>query len=351
MTKTEEQQVLKMADIVAQRNAGNHNLPSALASDLMLEGFLHLYDATSKPEYLERVIKVWTFRSQNGSVKNTWSSLFSCLSFETWLRTGDQRYINDFMDLSREIQKKVSRDTDGAVVAPDDGRKCRIYVDMLQGYSTYMARAGWISGDTSWMDEAVEQYRIFSKILRDNKTGLWHQGRGWADDSNFVSPGFWSRAQGWVLRGMVETLCYLPSGTNGYSDMVAMLNETAHALLSFRNKRGVWNQLVDHADTYPETSGTALIIHYLYRGIKAGWLDKASFQETADNALLALLGFVHRDGTIANTSYNTGPLRSEKGYLYRPSVPGDPFSPGFFLMACAAPFIPGIPAAINKKRP
>jgi rhamnogalacturonyl hydrolase YesR len=243
------------------------------------------------------------------------------------------------MTIAQDFRDKVPRDVDGAIAAWIHPSQPRIFIDMLQGYAIFMARAGWLSGDDTYFDECVNQYHIFRQILRNPSTGLWHQGRGWDSDSQRISPGHWNRGQGWVLRGMVESLCYLPKNDARTVKMLQMLTEFAHSLSKYQDSRGLWHQLTDNPASYPETSGTALFIHYFYRAIYQGWLPYKTYLPIVEKALRALLGFIHQDGLVSNTSHGSGPLGSIEGYLHRPSVPGDSHSIGTTLMACAAPYL------------
>jgi len=119
----------------------------------------------------------------------------------------------------------------------------------------------------------------------------------------------------------------------------AMLQEFAGDLLRYQDVRGMWHQLTDHPEAYPETSGTAMFVHYLYKAFHRGWLSRNPYLSAAEKAISSLLGFVREDGTVLNTSLGTGPLGSLEGYLHRPAIPGDPHSAGCMLMACAGPYL------------
>jgi unsaturated rhamnogalacturonyl hydrolase len=278
---------------------------------------------------------------KNNAVALDWKTLFVCLHFEMFIRIGDTKYIDRFITVAQDFRDNVPRDIDGAVAMWINPEQQRIFVDMLQGYAIFMARAGWLSGDDSYFDECVNQYQKFRHILRNPSTGLWHQGRGWDSNLQQISPGHWNRGQGWVLRGMVESLCYLPENHAKTTILWQMLLEFADSLIKYQDSRGLWHQLTDNPASYPETSGTAMLIHYFYRAIYQGWLSKTTYLPVVEKALNALLGFIHQDGLVSNTSHASGPLMTLEGYLHRPSVSGDPHSIGTTLMACAAPYLTG----------
>lgn len=342
MAWSHEQNPLEVAARVAQQLMSRNKFYPSYTTDLALEGLLYLFDATGQEEYLNYVLKVWHLREEKNLAKLDWKILFVCLHFEMFLRTGEYKYIATFLDVATAFRNQVPRDENGAVAYHVRPAVKRIFVDMLQGYAIFMARAGWLSGDESFFDECVSQYQIFYRLLYNPKTGLWHQGRGWGPTSVQISPGHWNRGQGWVLRGLVESLCYLPKSYSKQPVMLQMLREFAARLMIYQDYRGLWHQVTDRVEAYQETSGTALFIHYLYRAIRRHWLPpKPVYLPGVERGLMALMGFVQRDGLVSNTSHGSGPLMTLEGYLHRPSVAGDPHSVGTTLMACAAPYLSG----------
>jgi len=342
---------LNIADRIAMRVMRKYKVYPNYKTDLALEGLLYLFDVSGNEEYLNHVLKVWQFRTEKNVASLDWRILFVCLHFETFLRTGEVKYINTFMKVAKDFQENVPRDSDGAIASLLRPGDKRIFIDMLQGYAIFMARAGWLSGEESFFDECVNQYQIFRDILRHPKTGLWHQGRGWGPNPYQISPGHWNRGQGWVLRGMVESLCYFPKSYSKKAIMLHILKEFADSLIKYQDSRGMWHQVTDHPAAYQETSGTAMFVHYLYRAIKNGWLPKKTYVPVVEKGLIALLGFIHKDGLVSNTSHGSGPLMTLEGYLHRPSVPGDSHSIGTTLMACAAPYLSGIHPRIKIGTP
>ena len=343
---------LDIADRIARRIMKRYQVYSSYTTDLGLEGLLYLFDATQQKDYLNQVLNVWQFREEKNAATLDWKILFVCLHFETFLRTGEVKYIKTFLEVAKDFRDRIPRDNEGAVaysVRPDNRR--RIFIDMLQGYAIFMARAGWLSGDESFFDECVHQYQLFRQTLRNPQTGLWHQGRGWFPDSDMISPGHWNRGQGWVLRGMVESLFYIPKSYSKHYLMLNMLREFADSLIKYQDARGLWHQVTDNPAAYQETSGSAMFVHYFYKAIHNGWLPETIYRPIVEKGLAALLGFVDQEGLVANTSLGSGPLMSVEGYLHRPSVPGDSHSVGTTLMACAAPYLSGIHQRIKVGPP
>jgi unsaturated rhamnogalacturonyl hydrolase len=341
---------LKIGDLVAQTIMKNHEVLPSYTTDLGLEGLLYLYDASQNDEYLNHVLKVWDFReSKNASNLNV-NILFTCLHFETFLRTGDLKYISSFSNEAEKWIASVPRDQDGAVCCIIRPELKRIFIDMLQGYAVFMARAGWLKNDNKFFNECITQYEIFRVILRNPETGLWHHGRNWGKDPGFISPGHWNRGQGLVLRGMVDSLDYLPAGSSYFNRMKTMLEELAADIIKYQDPRGMWHQLTDYQKAYPETSGTSLFVHYIYKAFHRGWFKRDPYLFIAEKGINALMGYVQKDGIVMNTSQGTYPLTGIEGYLHRPSIPGDPDAAGTMLMACAGPYLARDPKTLLDKK-
>ncbi len=331
---------------VAGTIMGSAGKYASYTTDLGLEGLLYLYDASKDRKYLDHVLEVWKFRESKKADGLNLDILFTCLHFETYLRTGDKKFIADFLQKAEELHAMLPRDQEGAVCNLRQPEKRQISVDMLQAYAVFMARAGWLSGESEFYNTCTNQYQLFRNILRNHETGLWHRGRNWTGTPGELSPGYWNRGQGWVLRGIVNSLEYLPKDSVYFSMMIEVLKEFTGDLLKYQDVRGMWHQLADHPESYPETSGTAMFVHYLYKAFHRGWLSRDPFMNAAENAIKSLLGFVREDGTILNTSLGASPQSSIESYLYKPAVPGDPHSAGYMLMACAGPYLARSPVSM-----
>jgi rhamnogalacturonyl hydrolase YesR len=115
------------------------------------------------------------------------------------------------------------------------------------------------------------------------------------------------------------------------------LRELADALLAVQDKEGMWHQLLHLPleDSYPETSGTALISYNLARAWKIGALPEERYRAAAVRSFEAVARRVGEDGTVAGTCKGPGPLRSINGYYRTPGELDDPHGHFAVLFACA----------------
>ncbi len=135
----------------------------------------------------------------------------------------------------------------------------------------FLARLAAIGGKTEYFDEAVRQVRgWYSYLYMEDKQIFSHIYFVEQNKPNRIP---WGRGNGWVLFALSELLEYLPQTHPGYPDMLSRFQTLAKGILRYQDAGGMWHQVLDEPETYEESSGTAMFIIGLARGIKKGWLD------------------------------------------------------------------------------
>lgn len=311
---------------IIERFMNKKTHPVNYTTDLALEGILTFYDYTSDERLLDYVREHIRSRGVRPEKPVPYHlQPFCCITFELFSRTGQKEFIQPFLDETYKYRNEAVRDRDGAVI--HDARKSRgILIDYLQDYASRMAKAGYLSGDMTFFEECVQQYQIHRRILRNPSTGLWSQGRGWLQDPNELSPGAWGRGHGWLIRGMVDSLRYLPPESEWFSAMQGMLEELAADLLKYQDEDGMWRQLLHlpFSESFPESTGTALISYNISRALRDGYLEGPQFERAVRKAVMALEKYVTREGVVLNASRGPGPLRAIDSLMQTPADPDDP---------------------------
>ena len=95
------------------------------------------------------------------------------------------------------------------------------------------------------------------------------------------------------------------------------------ALLAYLGPSGLWNQLVDRPDAWPETSGSAMFAFAFLRGVNLGLLPAAPYRSAALSSWSALAQHVDGDGRLRGVCVGTGQSADAQYYLDRPVVTGD----------------------------
>ena len=188
----------------------------------------------------------------------------------------------------------------------------------------------------SYYREALAQLRHFRKTLRDPRTGLWGHARGWFDDPRAVTKVHWGRGQGWILRGLLETLTWLPPRSAEARQVRSWLRELAKSSLRYQNPDGMWRQVADGPDSYAETSATGLIVYCFARAVRQGYLPARPYEDAARRGWTALTrDFLRADGTVAGACQGTPPQKTLDDYFKRETPVNDPHGVAAVIFACS----------------
>ncbi len=273
-----------------------------------------------------------------GSQANRGRGPFNCLPYWLHRTTGDDAWRPIIVDQNRAYRQTVSRTQGGAIEHPRSKKRGggqAMLIDALQDYASRMAMLGQLAGDASAFEEAVRQHRLYREVVRDPDSGLWHQGRGWLEDPEALSPGAWSRGHGWLIRGMIDTLLLLPPESREATELRGYLKELADALIPCQQPSGMWHGLLHRppADSPPEASGTALIAGNLGIALAQGFLEGEAYSQAARKAYRALPAYVDENGVVLAVSPGPGPLSEEAPWAVDTYPPGDPHGPFAILFA------------------
>jgi rhamnogalacturonyl hydrolase YesR len=167
--------------------------------------------------------------------------------------------------------------------------KGQMWIDGVFMGQMFLIRYGKSIGDRDYCyNEAVKQITVFARRCRKGDTGLYYHGWSerpkttkWADKKTGLSPEVWSEGLGWYALILVETLAVLPKDHRGRAEVVAILRRLAADLKRTQDRKtGRWYQVVDkgdRADNWTDTSGSAMFVYCLQRGIQLGLLNKDDY--------------------------------------------------------------------------
>jgi rhamnogalacturonyl hydrolase YesR len=85
----------------------------------------------------------------------------------------------------------------------------------------------------------------------------------------------------------------------------------------------MWRQLIDHPESWAETSSTGMFAFAMVTGVKQGWLDKKTYGEAARKAWLGLVKYIDAQGDVSNVCAGTNKKNDLQYYLDRPRNTGD----------------------------
>jgi rhamnogalacturonyl hydrolase YesR len=136
-------------------------------------------------------------------------------------------------------------------------------------------------------------------------------------------PFYWGRGNGWVAAGMSELLRSLPENHPRRARILAGYRKMMSALLQYQSDDGTWRQLLDHPESWTETSCSGMFTFAMITGVKQGWLDEKTFGPATRKAWLGLIPYLDEHADIREVCEGTNKRNSLQYYLDRGRKTGD----------------------------
>ena len=248
-------------------------------------------------------------------------TVFGAVPLEIYIQTKQQKYL----DLGKSFADKQWENPTPEGLTP----QTRFWIDDMYMITIVELQAYRATGDSKYLDRAaLEMSTYLDKLQQPN--GLFYH----APDVPF----FWGRGDGWVAAGMTEMLRSLPQNHPRRAHIMEGYRKMMKALLQYQDKDGMWHQLIDHPESYPETSCTGMFTFAMITGVKNGWLDKKTYAGAARKGWLGLVSYLEPNGDIRNVCRGTDKKNDLQYYLDRPRLTGDLHGQAPILW-CASAFL------------
>ena len=233
-------------------------------------------------------------------------SVFGTVPLEIYLQTKDRKYL----DLGLKIA-----DRQWETPTPDGlTSETRYWIDDMFMITAVQVQAYRATGEAKYLDRAaLEMATYLAKLQQPN--GLFYH----APDVPF----FWGRGNGWVAAGMTELLRSLPRNHPRRGVILQSYRHMMNSLLRYQGPDGVWRQLIDHSESWPETSSTGMFTFAMITGVKQKWLDAKIYGPAARKGWLGLVHYIDADGAVSNVCEGTGKKNDLQYYLDRKRITGD----------------------------
>jgi rhamnogalacturonyl hydrolase YesR len=95
------------------------------------------------------------------------------------------------------------------------------------------------------------------------------------------------------------------------------------ALLKHQGVDGMWRQVIDRKDAWPESSSSAMFTFAFVSGVKNGWLPAKQYGPAARKGWIAVTGYIDQNGDVTSVCAGTGKKNDLTYYLERPRITGD----------------------------
>jgi rhamnogalacturonyl hydrolase YesR len=246
-------------------------------------------------------------------------SIFGVVPLEMAIQTKDPKYLAEGKSWADRQWEKPTPDGLSA--------ETRFWVDDMYMLTMLQLEAYRATGDRVYLDrDAVQMVAYLDKLQQPN--GLFYH----APDVPF----FWGRGDGWFAAGMAEMLRTLPENHPQRARILAGYRSMMAALLKYQGKDGMWRQLIDHEEAWPESSSSAMFTFAMITGVKNGWLDAATYGPAARRGWLAVIGYIDQNSGVTQVCAGTGKMNDLEYYLTRPRKTGDFHGQAPILWAASA---------------
>lgn len=282
---------------------------------VVMEGLLDIYQADPADteylryvkEYLDAMIVTDAdghkslSRNLAGYVDHHGADCYKTAALLLRASNGQDDYMQICSDLYRDLTDPKHVNSTGHIVpaeyteaalghnywhswAKDRAPKYKVWLDGIYMLQPFISRYAALTGDCAQLALVRERLSWVAKTLLAPDGMYYHAGNS-AED---VCAYHWTRAMGWYGMAMVDVMEVLPE--EYLPESKAALKLFADGMLKYQHESGMWANVADWDVTETnrlETSGTAMIIYTLLKGVRKGWLDE-SYRDAAVKAFLAL---------------------------------------------------------------
>lgn len=246
-------------------------------------------------------------------------TVFAAVPLEIFVQNREQKYL----DLGEAMADEQWADPNEAGLTT----QTRFWIDDMYMITLTEVQAYRATGDLEYLDQAATEMTAYLDRLQQPNGLFYH-----APDAPF----FWGRGNGWVAAGMTELLRFLPVTHPRRHRILDAYRKMMAALLQYQEKDGMWRQLIDRPEAWPETSSTGMFTFAMITGVKNGWLDDKAYAHAARKAWLALVTYIEPNGDIRNVCEGTGKKNDLQYYLDRKRNTGDLHGEAPILWAASA---------------
>jgi unsaturated rhamnogalacturonyl hydrolase len=222
--------------------------------------------------------------------------VFGVVPLEIYMQTKETKYLDIGKGLADKQWEKTT--PDGIT------SEARYWIDDMFMITAVEVQAYRATRDGKYLDRAALTMAAYLDKLQQPNGLFFHA----AD-----SPFYWGRGNGWVAAGMAELLRSLPKNhprrariLDGYKKMMA-------SLLKFQGEDGLWRQLIDHPESWAETSSTGMFTFAMVTGVKNGWLDGKTYGPAARKAWLGLVKHIDSEANVRDVCVGTNKASLEVG--------------------------------------
>jgi rhamnogalacturonyl hydrolase YesR len=303
-----------------------------------LAGMLHVFDVTGDASYRDYTLKNFDFifdhleyfkkqAAQFGPQANGYRRLIHMAALDdcgaigaalikAYARKPDPRYRATIDAVADYVSHQQMRLPDGTL-ARSRPQPVSLWIDDAYMSIPFLAQMGKLTGDRSYYDDGARQVIQLAQKLQDPATGLYDHA--WFQNSAAYDPRFfWGRGDGWGVMSAAELLSVLPEDHPQRARVLEVFRRAVRGVVETQSGNGMWHQLLDKTDSYPETSASAMFTFAIARGVNRGWLSPA-YAPVAQTGWQAIARRVRSDGRVEGICVSTTAAYDAVYYYNRPT--------------------------------
>lgn len=146
-----------------------------------------------------------------------------------------------------------------------------LWADDLYMSVPFLCRYYQVTGDERHLDDAARQFFGFKKLLYIPEWKVMSHVYDFARAKATGVP--WGRGNGWVIFSLSELLAVLPPAHAARPALLEMFRDLCSGYLALQDGQGMWHQVLNEHDSYPETSCTSMFAYAFARAVRFGWLE------------------------------------------------------------------------------
>ncbi len=221
----------------------------------------------------------------------------------------------------------------------------RLWIDDMYMITLLETQAWRATGEHKYIVRAAREMCLYLERLQ-RPDGLFNHAPG--------APFAWGRGNGWMAAGMALNLRYLDGADPARAKILAGFRKMARSLLAWQRPSGLWGQIVDDAESWDETSASAMFAYALQEGLAFGAFkpqagvdgtegegaeedfNEEKIRSAVMAAYAALVTKLDEHGNLADVCAGTGWKNDRRHYMGRPRINGDPHGQAPLLWLCSA---------------
>lgn len=246
-------------------------------------------------------------------------NVFAIWPFEMYRQTGNEQYLKHAKELADDEFENPRQDGLSAYT--------RFWVDDMYMVGSLQVQAYKSTHDRVYLDRAALTLKVHCDSLQKENGLFFHR-----EDV----PYYWGRGNGWAAAALTEVLLVLPEDHEHYPFLLGAYKKMMASLKDFQGDDGMWHQLLDYPESFPETSCTGMFLFAMASGLNKNLLPESEYQTKVVRAWNALASYVNDKGKTRNVCIGTNARNSEWHYLKRLRKTGDFHGQAAVLWATSA---------------